>query len=423
LSKFTTVKYVVVDIETTGGKPNGNDITEIGIAHVEHKKITHQWSSFVRPDRSIPYNIQMLTGITDDMVADAPTFAELVPELLEQLKGDVFVAHSVNFDYSFIERAFKEAGTSWRMPKLCTVKYSRAVFPEFGRYSLANLARELAVENDNPHRALSDALCAAEVLIHCLHADYDEKLLTDPKLGLLKRIQMPDHLNAAVFDELPKTFGVYELHDAFGMPLYIGKANNIKQRITQHFSTDQESTKYQRLMKECHDIRYTVWPNETLSLIYEDHLIRQHWPPLNKAQKNQKLKFGLYVYENGRGELKWVIQKATGAGALRKFGSYTSGQQWLAEFLQQNRREERTDQEALAYLQGANQQKILIDLGAAKGAVFMDSGNVVGIYPDDDFLHNETWVRDQFHTISPSPTINAIGMKLAEQHPDNIILL
>ena len=71
--------YVVVDIETTGGRPNGNDITEIGIVHVEHNKIVRKWSSFVKPDGSIPYNIQMLTGITDDMVADAPTFKSLVP--------------------------------------------------------------------------------------------------------------------------------------------------------------------------------------------------------------------------------------------------------------------------------------------------------------------------------------------------------
>ena len=287
-------------IETTGGRPNGNDITEIGIVHVEHNKITRSWSSFVKPDQSIPYNIQMLTGITDDMVANAPAFTSLAPELLKELEGEVFVAHSVNFDYSFIERAFKEAGINWRMPKLCTVKYAKAMFPEFGRYSLAHLTQALSVANDNPHRALSDALCAAEVLIHCCTADYDDKKLNDPKLGLLKRIQLPDLMPAHFYDELPKEAGVYQFLDAFGMPLYIGKAKNIKSRITQHFSTDQGATKYQRLMKECHSIGYEIFPNETLSLIYEDHLIRQHWPPLNKAQKKQALKFGLYSYENGQ---------------------------------------------------------------------------------------------------------------------------
>lgn len=414
------MKYVVVDIETTGGRPSGNDITEIGIVHVENKKITHQWSSLVKPDRSIPYNIQLLTGIDDDMVADAPNFEELIPTLQKELEGDVFVAHSVNFDYSFIDRAFREAGTPWRMDKLCTVKYSRAMFPEFGRYSLANLARQLEVENDNPHRALSDALCAAEVLIHCQHADYDEKMLTDPKIGLLKRIQMPDHLPSEQYDNLPKSFGVYQFKDAFGLPLYIGKANNIKQRITQHFSTQQETAKYQRLMKECYSLDYTLLPNETLALIYEDHKIREHWPPLNKAQKKQSLKFGLYAFENGKGEIKWVVQKAIGSGALRKFGSYVSGQTWLANYLQEAERDGWSSKEALALLTSSNQKSWLIDLEEG-GAVFMEKGNLVGIYLENDYLHQKEWVREHFITVRPSPMLNAIGHKLTEERSDAII--
>ena len=416
--------YVVVDIETTGGRPNGNDITEIGIVHVEHNKIVRKWSSFVKPDRSIPYNIQMLTGITDDMVADAPTFKSLVPELLKELDGEVFVAHSVNFDYSFIERAFKEAGVNWRMPKLCTVKYAKAMFPEFGRYSLSHLTQALEVANDNPHRALSDALCAAEVLVHCCIADYDDQKLNDPKLGLLKRIQLPDLMPAHHYDDLPKESGVYQFLDAFGMPLYIGKANNIKSRITQHFSTDQGSTKYQRLMKECHSLTYELFPNETLSLIYEDHLIRQHWPPLNKAQKKQSLKYGLYSYENGRGEVKWVVQKAIGSGALRRFGSYVTGQQWLADYLQLARKNDWTQREALDQLVASNHQRLILALPYENtGALFIERGSITGIYTHDDYLTNEEWARANFIPVSPSPTINSIGMKLLEQHPDHVFLL
>jgi DNA polymerase-3 subunit epsilon len=358
------------------------------------------------------------------MVANAPTFASLAHELLDELDGAVFVAHSVNFDYSFIERAFKEAGINWRMPKLCTVKYAKAMFPEFGRYSLAHLTQALAVANDNPHRALSDALCAAEVLIHCCTADYDDKKLNDPKLGLLKRIQLPDLMPAHFYDELPKEAGVYQFLDAFGMPLYIGKAKNIKSRITQHFSTDQGATKYQRLMKECHSISFEIFPNETLSLIYEDHLIRQHWPPLNKAQKKQALKFGLYSYENGRGEVKWVVQKAIGSGALRKFGSYVTGQQWLADYLQLARKMEWTQREALNQLLESNTQRLILALPAGElGALFIERGNITGIYTGDDYLTNEEWARTNFIPVSPSPTINAIGMKLLEQNPDQVFLL
>ena len=411
---------MVVDIETTGGRPLGNDITEIGIVHVQNKKIVHQWSSLVKPDSSIPNNIQALTGISEEMVEHAPKFQSLIPLLQKQLEGDVFVAHSVNFDYSFIERAFRECEVAWRMDKLCTIKYARKVFPEIGRYSLANLARELQVSNNNPHRALSDALCAAEVLIHCLHGDYDQKMLHNPKTGLLQRIQIPDNLPREQYDNLPKAYGVYEFKDAQGKSLYIGKANNIKKRVTQHFSTQKESAKYHRLMKECHFLEYTILPNEILALILEDHKIREHWPTLNKSQKKQSLKFGLYAYENGRGEVKWVIQKANGNGALRKFGTYLSGQTWLANFLEEVNSDDIDDLEVLKNLKLSLQKSWIVALDEG-GAVFIENGNLTGIYIEDDFLHQKEWVRKHFINIQPSPILNSIGQKLIEQRPNKVI--
>lgn len=411
---------MVVDIETTGGRPSGNDITEIGIVHVQNKKIVHQWSSLVKPDSSIPNNIQALTGISDEMVEHAPKFQSLIPLLQKQLEGDVFVAHSVNFDYSFIERAFRECEVAWRMDKLCTIKYARKVFPEIGRYSLANLARELQVSNNNPHRALSDALCAAEVLIHCLHGDYDQKMLHNPKTGLLQRIQIPDNLPREQYDNLPKAYGIYEFKDAQGKSLYIGKANNIKKRVTQHFSTQKESAKYHRLMKECHFLEYTILPNEILALILEDHKIREHWPTLNKSQKKQSLKFGLYAYENGKGEVKWVIQKAIGNGALRKFGTYQSGQTWLANFLEEVNSNHTDDLEVLKNLKQSLQRSWIVALDEG-GAVFIENGNLTGIYIEDDFLHQKEWVRKHFINIQPSPILNSIGQKLMEQRPNKVI--
>ena len=411
---------MVVDIETTGGRPSGNDITEIGIVHVQNKKIVNQWSSLVKPDSSIPNNIQALTGISDEMVEHAPKFQSLIPLLQEQLEGDVFVAHSVNFDYSFIERAFRECEVACRMDKLCTIKYARKVFPEIGRYSLANLARELQVSNNNPHRALSDALCAAEVLIHCLHGDYDQKMLHNPKTGLLQRIQIPDNLPREQYDNLPKAYGVYEFKDAQGKSLYIGKANNIKKRVTKHFSTQKESAKYHRLMKECHFLEYTILPNEILALILEDHKIREHWPALNKSQKKQSLKFGLYAYENGKGEVKLVIQKAIGNGALRKFGTYQSGQTWLANFLEEAKSDDTDDLEVLKNLKQSLQRSWIVALDEG-GAVFIENGNLTGIYIEDDFLHQKEWVRKHFINIQPSPILNSIGQKLIEQRPNKVI--
>ena len=169
---------------------------------------------------------------------------------------------------------------------------------------------------------------------------------------------------------------------------------------------------------------YELFPNETLSLIYEDHLIRQHWPPLNKAQKKQSLKFGLYSYENGRGEVKWVVQKAIGSGALRRFGSYVTGQQWLADYLQLARKNDWTQREALDQLVASNHQRLILALPyEITGALFIERGSITGIYTHDDYLTNEEWARANFIPVSPSPTINSIGMKLLEQHPDHVFLL
>ncbi len=365
----------------------------------------------------------MLTGISNEMVKDAPTFQEFIPSLQRALEGDIFVAHSVNFDYSFIEAAFKSAGVSWRMDKLCTVKYARAMFPELGRYSLAFLARELAVENDQPHRALSDALCAAGVLRQCLIADYDLKKLNDPNRGLLRRIQLPDHLPLDQFTSLPAAIGVYQFLDAFHQPLYIGKAKDLKKRVTQHFSTEQGSTKFQRLMKECHHITVERFPNETLSLVYEDHLIRKHWPPLNKAQKAQSLKFGIYTYTNGRGELQWVTKPSNGPGALRRFGSYVSAQQWLANFKKEIENQGWSDQEALHHVVQENEKSLLLAFPQGQGALLLERGAIVGLYKSDDYLHNLDWIRENFIPVQPSPTTNAMAKKMVEQLPDHCIEL
>ena len=173
-------------------------------------------------------------------------------------------------------------------------------------------------------------------------------------------------------------------------------------------------------MKECHFLEYTILPNEILALIFEDHKIREHWPALNKSQKKQSLKFGLYAYENGKGEVKWVIQKANGNGALRKFGTYLSGQTWLANFLEEVKSNPIDDLEVLKNLKQSLQKSWIVALDEG-GAVFIENGNLTGIYIEDDFLHQKEWVRKHFINIQPSPILNSIGQKLIEQQPNNVI--
>ncbi|WP_343861491.1 exonuclease domain-containing protein [Aliiglaciecola litoralis] len=156
--------YAVVDIETTGGRANHHGITEIGIAKVIGNQVVDTWQTLINPQRHIPQKITQLTGIDNDMVADAPLFVEIADKLKDYLAGCVFVAHNVNFDYGFIREEYQRLEQSFRMPKLCTVREMRKAVPGLPSYSLANLTRHFGIDMSRHHRALSDAQAAAELL-------------------------------------------------------------------------------------------------------------------------------------------------------------------------------------------------------------------------------------------------------------------
>lgn len=156
--------YCVVDIETTGGRANNHRITEIGVVKVIGDQIVDRWETLLNPQRHIPRNITQLTGIDDAMVVDAPLFAEVAESLSRFLADSIFVAHNVNFDYGFIRNEFERIDRSFRMPKLCTVREMRKAKPGLKSYSLANLTEYFGIDMTQHHRAMSDAVAAAELL-------------------------------------------------------------------------------------------------------------------------------------------------------------------------------------------------------------------------------------------------------------------
>lgn len=156
--------YCVVDIETTGGRAQQHRVTEIGIVKVVDGKIVDEWQSLINPQRRIPRNITVLTGIDNAMVADAPVFAQVADAIDQFTAGCVFVAHNVNFDYGFIKEEFNRLGRPYRRPKLCTVREMRKHFKGLPSYSLANLTKHFDIEMQRHHRAMSDAIAASELL-------------------------------------------------------------------------------------------------------------------------------------------------------------------------------------------------------------------------------------------------------------------
>jgi DNA polymerase-3 subunit epsilon len=166
--------YVVVDVETTGGRAGHDRVTEIGAVKISGGKVIGEWHSLINPERRIPSFITELTGIDNAMVADAPRFADIADDFAAFLGDAIFVAHNVNFDYGMISGEYRRLERRFRYPKLCTVASMRRHYPGFASYSLKNLCREFGIGLENHHRALDDAKAAAELL----------KLVNIRRLGL-----------------------------------------------------------------------------------------------------------------------------------------------------------------------------------------------------------------------------------------------
>ncbi|AEY65682.1 PolC-type DNA polymerase III [Clostridium sp. BNL1100] len=161
--------FVVFDIETTGLNPHQDKITEIGAVKVRNGQIVDRFSAFVNPGVSIPSFIVKLTGITDDMVKDAPPIEQVLNEFMEFIQGSVLVAHNANFDVGFIKQNAKLMGEKVRNPYIDTLELCRKMFPELGRYKLNIVAKHLKIELENHHRAVDDSMATAKIFMHCIN--------------------------------------------------------------------------------------------------------------------------------------------------------------------------------------------------------------------------------------------------------------
>ena len=158
--------YAVVDIEATGGNHIKGKIIEIAIYVFDGKKIIDEYATLINPETKIDWYVTKLTGITNDMVKDAPVFAEVAQKIADLLKGNIFVAHDVLFDYRFLNAEMKKAGVVINEPKVCTVELSKKYMPEAESYSLGKLceALEIPIPDEDRHRAAGDALATTKLL-------------------------------------------------------------------------------------------------------------------------------------------------------------------------------------------------------------------------------------------------------------------
>lgn len=301
--------YAIVDIETTGSYALGNGITEIAIVIHDGTSTLHVYETLVNPNRPIPLFIQRLTGITDDMVAGAPTFAEVAPHIYELLQDKVFVAHNVNFDYSFVKHHLERAGFVLETRKLCTVRLARKVIPGMNSYSLGKLCHQLGIGLENHHRAGGDAVATAQLFSMIVARDEEDNIGQMLK-GRNKESYLPPHLPAEQFDSLPQLPGVYYFYNAAGKVVYVGKANNLHKRVKSHFSNNKPGRQKQDFMRDVHRLSYKVCATELMAHILESAEIRRLWPQYNRSQRGFLPAFGLFTYEDQQGYTRLLVEKA-----------------------------------------------------------------------------------------------------------------
>ncbi len=279
-------RLAFVDLETTGGAATEDRITEVGIIEVDDDGV-REWSSLVNPGVPIPAFIQSLTGITDAMVAQAPSFAQLADQIAARLADRVFIAHNARFDYGFLKNEFRRTGHDFRPPVLCTVRLSRKLFPGFERHNLDTIAERHRLQVTERHRALGDAQLIWQFWQR-IHEQHTAEAVDEAIAKLISRPTLPARLDALQIETMPFTHGVYVFFGANHLPLYVGKANNLRRRVLAHFSGDHLSAREQRLSQQVEHIEWIETGGEVGALLREAELIKRLMPAYNRQLRSNE---------------------------------------------------------------------------------------------------------------------------------------
>jgi DNA polymerase III subunit epsilon len=307
-ARGSAIMYAIVDIETTGGYAANNAITEVAIVLHDGNREVKRYETLVRPGMTIPRYVQALTGISDEMVADAPPFEEIAAVVYEWLKDAIFVAHNVNFDYSFLRHQLQECGYALNSKKLCTVRLSRKAFPGAPSYSLGNICQHLGINIPNRHRAGGDAHATAVLFERILQAGGLE-LIRGMLKGRNSEQYLPVNLPAEELDRLPMTPGVYYFHDQKGKVIYVGKAKSIRHRVASHFSNNKTGRQKQEFLRNIYSISHETTGTELMAFLLECVEIKRLWPAYNRSLKRFEATYGLYCYEDRNGYTRLILEK------------------------------------------------------------------------------------------------------------------
>lgn len=296
---LSDVTFVVVDLETTGAA-NDSEITEIGAVKVRGGEILGEFQTLIRPRSPIPPMIQVLTGITPQLVATAPPLRVALPLFDEFAAGAVLVAHNARFDAGFLRRGYEEIGLTWRRPAVVdTVAVARTALhrDEVPNCKLGTLARFFRATTEPNHRALSDARATVDVLHGLLERVGNLGVDTLEDLTEFALQVSPDRRAKRVWAaDAPDCAGVYAFHadtvDADGTPrreiLYVGKSTNLRRRVRSYFSAAEKRGRIHEMVRVATGVEYVACATDLEAEVRELRMIEALAPRYNRRSKNQR---------------------------------------------------------------------------------------------------------------------------------------
>lgn len=303
LDSIHNTVFTVVDVETTGINPYRSRITEIGIVKVRGGEIISEYEKLINPGQFIPHEITRLTGITNEMVYDKPSFEELAGEIMSHLFSDgeniIFGGHNVMFDYRFLNASLERAGyNKLTIPSICTARLARRLNRALPSKSLTSLRRHFNIKVKRAHRALDDAKATAIILTHFIEqlvTEYETEGLDELLAYQYRKIYDTGKLSARFkklkvhLKDLPKQPGVYYMYNRNNEIIYVGKAKSLKDRVSSYFyHNTSHSNKVRKLVRYVHNLSWETTGSELSALLLESKMIKTHKPNFNTALKSYR---------------------------------------------------------------------------------------------------------------------------------------
>lgn len=326
--------FAIIDIETCGGKFEFRKgrITEICILKHDGLSVIEKFSTLINPECHISPFFTGLTGITNEMVADAPKFHEIAPKIIEMTEDCIFVAHNVGFDYSFIKDEFRSLGYTYKRDTLCTVRLSRKLIPGQISYSLGHLCAALGIEIFGRHRAEGDAVATSilfDLLIQ-LKSEHPQYKNMGVEEIMTRRV---DKIKRYILNKLPEECGVYYFLNKSNEIIYIGKSNNMYQRAQSHFNSDLKKSK--KMLNDVFNVDFVITGSEMIALLLESEEIKKHKPKYNRQRKSEEFTHSIDYFYDNRGILNFKIcEEAMSENTLLTFNSYGAARDKLETMIE-----------------------------------------------------------------------------------------